>query len=487
MPFDKTFATHPHVKPARKRTKHVGRPIGNAAAARAAISVAVALADSGAILLAALAAGTIYHAAFYEAAGMWESHVAIGGVVAALFCVACVLRRDYEVPSLLSFKDNIPRLCALWSVAFLSLAILAFATKTGADVSRGTIFILYIFGLAAVLAERAIVARIVLDQASAGGVAARRVFLVGCEEDIARCAARFESPGSGVRVVSSAVLRGEDSLDDDLALAAAMARVLRPDDVYILVPWSRSHMVESAIDVFLRVPAALHLGPGRVLDRFPKARLEPVGPVVSVNLDRQPLGLLDFAVKRALDIVVAGAALVALSPVFAVVALLIKLESPGPVLFRQRRYGFNQEPFHIFKFRSMNTMEDGREVVQATVGDSRITRVGRFIRRTNIDELPQLLNVLVGDMSLVGPRPHAMVHDQMFERDIALYARRHNMRPGISGWAQVNGYRGETSTADKMRGRIEHDLQYIDRWSISLDLKIMFLTVFSGRAYRNAC
>ena len=379
MPFDKTFATHPHVKPARKRTKHVGRPIGNAAAARAAISVAVALADSGAILLAALAAGTIYHAAFYEAAGMWESHVAIGGVVAALFCVACVLRRDYEVPSLLSFKDNIPRLCALWSVAFLSLAILAFATKTGADVSRGTIFILYIFGLAAVLAERAIVARIVLDQASAGGVAARRVFLVGCEEDIARCAARFESPGSGVRVVSSAVLRGEDSLDDDLALAAAMARVLRPDDVYILVPWSRSHMVESAIDVFLRVPAALHLGPGRVLDRFPKARLERVGPVVSVNLDRQPLGLLDFAVKRALDIVVAGAALVALSPVFAVVALLIKLESPGPVLFRQRRYGFNQEPFHIFKFRSMNTMEDGREVVQATVGDSRITRVGRFI------------------------------------------------------------------------------------------------------------
>ncbi len=134
----------------------------------------------------------------------------------------------------------------------------------------------------------------------------------------------------------------------------------------------------------------------------------------------------------------------------------------------------------------MTTMDDGRTIVQAKAGDARITRVGAFIRRCNLDELPQLLNVLLGNMSLVGPRPHALAHDQMFGGDIALYARRHNVRPGITGWAQVNGFRGETSTHDMMRGRVEHDLYYIDNWSMGLDIQILFLTIFSRKAYRNA-
>ena len=166
--------------------------------------------------------------------------------------------------------------------------------------------------------------------------------------------------------------------------------------------------------------------------------------------------------------------------------MLIRRESPGPVFFMQRRYGFNQEPFRIYKFRSMSAQEDGRVVTQAIAGDSRVTRVGRFIRRTNIDELPQLLNVLRGEMSLVGPRPHAMAHDQAFEREVALYARRHNVRPGITGWAQVNGWRGETDTPEKVLGRVAHDLFYIDNWSLMLDLSIMVRTVFSRKAYKNA-
>jgi exopolysaccharide biosynthesis polyprenyl glycosylphosphotransferase len=176
-----------------------------------------------------------------------------------------------------------------------------------------------------------------------------------------------------------------------------------------------------------------------------------------------------------------------LAPVFIGVAVAIKLDSPGPVLFRQRRYGFNQEPFRILKFRSMRALEDDARLRQAQRGDPRITRVGRWLRRSNIDELPQLLNVLKGDMSLVGPRPHALAHDQAFERDIARYARRHNVRPGITGWAQVNGWRGETDTPEKVRGRIEHDLYYIDHWSLLLDLTILLRTVFSAKAYRNAC
>jgi polysaccharide biosynthesis protein PslA len=156
------------------------------------------------------------------------------------------------------------------------------------------------------------------------------------------------------------------------------------------------------------------------------------------------------------------------------------------VFFRQRRYGFNQEPFHIFKFRSMSLMEDHAGLRQATRGDPRVTRVGRFVRRTNIDELPQLINVLLGQMSLVGPRPHIMAHDHLFGRAIALSARRHNVRPGITGWAQVHGYRGELDSEEKLRGRIEHDLYYIDNWSPWLDLRILALTLFSPKAYRNA-
>jgi lipopolysaccharide/colanic/teichoic acid biosynthesis glycosyltransferase len=166
--------------------------------------------------------------------------------------------------------------------------------------------------------------------------------------------------------------------------------------------------------------------------------------------------------------------------------VLIKLDSPGPVFFAQRRYGFNQQPFRIIKFRSMRTLDDGAVIRQVSADDPRVTRIGRWLRRWNVDEIPQLFNVLTGDMSLVGPRPHALSHDREYERRISLYARRHNVKPGITGWAQIHGHRGETDTDDKMRNRVEHDLFYIDNWSLWLDLKIIARTVLSPTAYRNA-
>jgi exopolysaccharide biosynthesis polyprenyl glycosylphosphotransferase len=168
------------------------------------------------------------------------------------------------------------------------------------------------------------------------------------------------------------------------------------------------------------------------------------------------------------------------------VALLIRRDSRGPALFLQRRYGFNQQPFRILKFRTMETAEDGDVIVQATRDDARVTRVGRWLRRWSIDELPQLLNVIKGDMSLVGPRPHALSHNREYEQKISRYARRHNVKPGITGWAQVHGLRGETDTDEKMRKRVEHDLYYIDNWSLWLDVRILFLTLFSRNSHRNA-
>jgi exopolysaccharide biosynthesis polyprenyl glycosylphosphotransferase len=234
------------------------------------------------------------------------------------------------------------------------------------------------------------------------------------------------------------------------------------------------------------VPASIHLGPERLLERFADVVVDHNGGMPSLRLVRSPLRALDVGMKRLMDVVGASLGLVLLSPLFAAVALAIKLDSRGPVLFAQKRYGFNQQPFRIRKFRSMTVAEDGRAVRQAQVGDSRITRVGAFLRRWSLDELPQLYNVLRGDMSLVGPRPHALTHDQQFERIVSLYARRHNVKPGITGWAQVNGRRGEVSTSEDIRERVELDLYYIDHWSLTFDLKIIALTLFSAKAYRNA-
>ncbi len=182
--------------------------------------------------------------------------------------------------------------------------------------------------------------------------------------------------------------------------------------------------------------------------------------------------------KPALDYVLAGLSLIVWAPVLLMIAAAIKLDSPGPVFFRQRRYGQNNQIFRIFKFRTMTVTEDGPVVVQAKRDDARVTRVGKFLRRTSLDELPQLINVLLGDMSLVGPRPHALAHDEVFEERLDLFSRRRRVKPGLTGWAQVNGYRGETKTIEDIRGRMQHDLYYIDNWSIWLDLEIIARTVF---------
>jgi exopolysaccharide biosynthesis polyprenyl glycosylphosphotransferase len=191
--------------------------------------------------------------------------------------------------------------------------------------------------------------------------------------------------------------------------------------------------------------------------------------------------------KRVFDVVTAMIALVALAPLLAVVAIVIKLDSRGPVLFRQTRHGYNNEVIKVLKFRTMTELEDGDNFVQVVQNDERITRVGAVLRRANIDELPQLINVLSGEMSIVGPRPHATAHNKLFEDKILLFSRRHVIKPGITGWAQVNGYRGATDTLEKMRRRVEHDLYYIDNWSFWFDLRIIIMTLFSKSAYINAC
>jgi Undecaprenyl-phosphate glucose phosphotransferase len=461
-------------------------PRTNTAFLRGLFGVGAALVDVAAIALSAICAGVLYHLLAYGWVGPLEIFAQLGLSVSLVFIVANSMRDEYTISNYLTLAGQGRRTFVLWNVVFVCALALGFLTKTTAVFSRATIVLYYAGGFGALMAFRAGVVHLVRASASAGGISVRRVFLVGSEPDVEGFALRYQPWESGMQVVAAAVLRGPDTLDEDLALAAASARMLRPDDVFILAPWSQSRTIDACIDAFVRVPASIHLGPERVLDRFVDARISKVGAVSSLHIVRRPLSTGEVALKRLVDVVLAAAALAALSPVLALVALAIKLDTPGPVFFLQRRYGFNQEPFRIWKFRSMTTMDDGRHVAQAQADDIRITRVGRFMRRTNIDELPQLFNVLRGEMSLVGPRPHALAHDQMFEQTIAFYARRHNVKPGITGWAQVNGLRGDTSTEGKMRKRVEHDLYYIDNWSLTFDLRIMALTVLSRKAYRNA-
>ena len=453
---------------------------------RARFAVLAALADFLVVWGSVVGAGLAYHVGWLHVAGMLPALVGSGMLLATLFVSESALRAEYEIVNYLAFAGHARRVLFVWNMTFLTALVLVFFLKESEAVSRATTVLIYLLGYAAIVTLRGVLATHTKRRAAKGDLCVVRVVLVGSEADLRAFTATHKPWTVGVDVIASAVLRGADTLGEDLALAAASSRVLRPDDIFILAPWTDNEVVEAALAAFMNVPAAIHLGPQPVLDRFTKANVQRIGTIASLHLVRQPLTLLQTTTKRVFDIVGAAVLLMLLTPVLAVVAVAIKIDSAGPVVFVQRRYGFNQQTFRIFKFRSMSVTEDDRTLRSATRRDNRVTRVGRLLRRTSVDELPQLLNVLRGEMSLVGPRPHALVHNQQYERTIADYARRHNVKPGITGWAQIHGLRGEVVSEDTMRTRVEHDLYYIDNWTLGLDLRILGHTVLSPKVFANA-
>ena len=452
------------------------------------------LADTLAIVLMSLFAGVSYHMAIHAHPGIVENFAAIGLLTAALFGLSVRSRGAYGFEHYLEHKHHLRTIVWGWHVAFLMLFAIGFLTKTSDIFSRGWIILLYAGGFAALALQRALLVELVKRGDTAGLFNTRRALVVGCRDAVEDFLARYDLPANGLVLVGTMAL-GEERAGDDsntvpderLQRAIAEARFLEPDDIYIAVPWSRADLIDRYVNVFMTLPVTLHLAPERILDRFGHMDLRQHRKIPSLGLLDGPLSSPAARfIKRFTDIAAALFGLILLAPLFAVIAALIKCDSKGPAFFVQHRLGFNQKPFRILKFRTMISADNGPVVRQVTDGDARVTPLGRFLRRANLDELPQLLNVLKGDMSLVGPRPHAVAHDQEFERVVARYARRHNVRPGITGWAQINGYRGITDTEEKIRGRLEHDLYYIDNWSLGLDLRILLATVLSKRAYKNA-
>jgi putative colanic acid biosysnthesis UDP-glucose lipid carrier transferase len=262
-----------------------------------------------------------------------------------------------------------------------------------------------------------------------------------------------------------------------LADVAAYVKKLGVAEVYISLPLGSQPRIVALLESLQGTTASLYLVPDLFGISIIQGRLQDVDGVPIVGLCETPFTGINETAKRASDIVIAALALALTAPLMLLLALGVRWSSPGPVIFRQRRNGLGGEEIVVYKFRSMRVVDDGPVVHQAKPGDPRITRFGAFLRRTSLDELPQFVNVLQGRMSIVGPRPHAVAHNEQYAQLIRAYMVRHKVRPGITGWAQVNGHRGETDTVDKMRARVECDLDYLRNWSLGLDLHIILKTI----------
>jgi putative colanic acid biosysnthesis UDP-glucose lipid carrier transferase len=258
-------------------------------------------------------------------------------------------------------------------------------------------------------------------------------------------------------------------------------------EVFITLPLGSQPRIVELLEQVQGTTASLYFVPDVFGISIIQGRLQDMNGVPVVGICETPFTGTNELVKRISDVVLAGLILVLISPVLLAIAIGVKLSSPGPVIFRQRRNGLDGEEIVVYKFRSMRAQDNGPVVRQATKGDPRITRFGAFIRRTSLDELPQFFNVLQGRMSIVGPRPHAVAHNEEYRRLIKAYMVRHKVKPGITGWAQVNGHRGETDTIEKMQARVEYDLEYLRNWSLGLDLQIIVRTIrlvfFDRNAY----
>lgn len=442
----------------------------------------VRIADVLLIVAAGLIAGSTYH---WLAGGEFRNYAGIGVIVAANFVAIMTARRNYRLKRLMLFSIQAREAIVIWSGTYGLLAAAAFTMKISSDFSRGAIILFFVGGLGALLAWRRFVASFVSKSLTNDSFAQRKIIVIAEHGQMVSSRPLNELRRYGFNSVKTCELSKDEitspgivlSLRTKLAEIIQIARNENIEDVYLAVRWSHHRIIDGIIDALAVLPITVHLVPDENATRFLNYPIANIGDTWTAVLKRAPLTRFELTAKRFFDFSLAATGVLTLMPLMLVTALLIKLDSRGPVFFLQRRNGFNGKTFDIFKFRTMHVLEDGAAVKQATRDDPRVTRIGRWLRRTSIDELPQLFNVIRGDMSLVGPRPHATSHNSEYEKLIANYAFRHHVKPGLTGWAQVNGYRGETWKVEQMKQRVEYDLWYINNWSPWLDLRIVLQTV----------
>jgi len=415
--------------------------------------------------------------------------IVIGGLLAAVIFPVLGVYSSWRARGLISPSL---RVLGAWSSVLILLLVSLVLVKEAETFSRLWMAQWWLVSGLALAIERLVVYYL-LRGLRLQGMNHRKVVVVGCGPQAIDLVNRAESE----RWAGFDVVRVFGERTNDVRIAGHEIRPLKElfdyvashqiDEVWIAVPLDQSLRLKGVLDNLRFSTANVRFAPDLFGLFLVNHGVSEILDVPMIDLSTTPMTGANQIVKGIEDRILALLILLLISPVLVVIAFGVKLSSKGPVLYKQQRHGWDGRPFNIYKFRSMKDGADQEgDVPQAVKGDSRVTRFGAFLRRTSLDELPQFINVLQGRMSIVGPRPHAVEHNELYKSQIDGYMLRHKVKPGITGWAQINGWRGETDTLDKMQKRIEYDLYYIEHWSLAFDLKIIFLTVFRGFVHKNA-
>jgi Undecaprenyl-phosphate glucose phosphotransferase len=429
----------------------------------------------------------------------WSYVLAIAGV--ALTSVLAFQAADiYDIQSFRGQLRQMTRLMSAWSLVFLIFIGASFFAKLGSNISRLWLSGFFFLGLAALIGGRFVLRALVRRWARDGRLD-RRTIIIGADENGEKLIHALNTQhDSDLKILGVFDDRMDERTVDDCAGQPKLgkiddivefARRTRVDLVLFALPISAESRILTMIKKLWVLPVDIRLSAHTNKLRFRPRSYSYLGEVPVLDVYDQPITDWDVVMKSLFDRIVGMAILILAAPVMALVALAIKLDSPGPILFRQKRFGFNNERIEVFKFRSLyHNMADPTAAKVVTKNDPRVTRVGRFIRKTSLDELPQLFNVVFkGNLSLVGPRPHAIAgkfENQMFDEAVDGYFARHRVKPGITGWAQINGWRGEIDSQEKIQRRVEFDLYYIENWSVLFDLAIVLKTPFALMKAENA-
>ena len=396
----------------------------------------------------------------------------------ALYLLVANVRSVYRSARLEGYLQIAQKIISAWFIVFFLLIAIAFLTKSSDIFSRVIITSWLILTPALLIAERLVIF-VILRFMRAQGSNARTYLVFGNAENSDLLQRKIsQTPWTGL--VHASTTENYDELTTQIGDKHI-------DYVFITNAENNPESTRKAIAALSDSTASVYIVPQLFLHNTFDAGWVTLGNTPMITVNDHPFYGSHWLLKKLEDVILGSLIFLLTLPLMLLIAIAIKFDSKGPILFRQRRYGLNGEVIQVLKFRTMTTLDDSTLVVQASKDDPRITKLGRILRKTSLDELPQFWNVLQGTMSIVGPRPHAIAHNEEYRQLIEGYMLRHKVKPGITGWAQVNGFRGETETLDKMQSRVEYDLFYINNWTLSLDLKIIGLTIFKGfinqRAY----
>jgi putative colanic acid biosynthesis UDP-glucose lipid carrier transferase len=418
----------------------------------------------------------------------WDiRYTLLGAFSAIIFYLSAEALHLYDDRRSHALRFDLRNLVATWTATAVIVLFLGYLFKVSEMYSRAAVTMWFLITPAVLGTWQAIV-RTGLTKARTLGYNMRRVAIIGTGPQGLQVARSVTSaPWMGLKLIGifddREPLPGRVPVDLPSPLLGKTSDLLeeakegRVDMIYVTLPINNTERIGKLLDAFSDTTTSVYFVPDMFLFSMFNGRWVRIGELPAVSVFETPFYGVGGWIKRMEDLIVASMVLLVMAVPMLIIAAVLRLTSPGPVFFRQRRYGLDGREFRMWKFRTMTESQDGHEIPQATRNDSRVTRVGAFLRRTSLDELPQFFNVLSGTMSVIGPRPHASAHNEYYRRSVRHYMVRHKVRPGISGWAQASGWRGETETIEKMEMRVEHDLWYIRNWSVLLDLKIILMTL----------